>query len=696
MKISLKYKVICIILLVATVLAAGASAISYKIYSNTMDEHYKTLAANITETTARLVDLDDAAALTDQVMDIYRGLCDGNTAPDFDSFTDEEWEEYFAEFDSAVQSEKFTRILDTLNRIEESNQVECIYICYMDMETDKCVYIIDSADPADSCLPGTCDAIEDNNRELMESGIYDFPAYITNYPEYGWLCSAATAIKDEDGNVIANAYVDISMDDVMEDRYAFLTELIVFLSIATIIMIVLIIVFISSTIVRPINQLAKATGQFVSDKEEEEGKTSLIEMLNIKTGDEIQTLSESIQTMEREINSYIDNLSKITAEKERIGAELDVATRIQANMLPSTFPAFPERFEFDIHAVMDPAKEVGGDFYDFFLVDEDHFAMVMADVSGKGVPAALFMVIAKTLIKNSAQTMMSPKAILERVNKQLCENNDAEMFVTVWLGILEISTGNLVAANAGHEYPVIKRANGNFELIKDKHGFVLAGFEMSKYREYTIHLEKGDKLFLYTDGVPEATRADNELYGTGRMLDVLNENQNASPKELLSAVRSSIDAFVEDAPQFDDITMMCFELKDNGAKKCISGSLSELQMEDVLAFAETFLADNDVPMGTAIKMNIAVDEIYSNIQQYSGANEVTITCSIGDNCVEFVFTDDGAAYDPLQKEDPDTTLALEEREIGGLGIFMVKKSMDTMEYEYKDGKNILKVSKKFK
>lgn len=268
--------------------------------------------------------------------------------------------------------------------------------------------------------------------------------------------------------------------------------------------------------------------------------------------------------MEVDIRQYIDNLTAVTAEKERIGAELGVATQIQASMLPCIFPAFPDRPEFDIYASMTPAKEVGGDFYDFFLVDEDHLALVIADVSGKGVPAALFMVIAKTLLKNCAQTGLSPKAVLEKVNDQLCESNEAEMFVTVWLGILEISTGKLTAANAGHEYPALQRAGGDYELVQDKHGFVLAGMEGSRYREYELTLLPGDTLFVYTDGVAEATDAHDELFGTDRMLAALNGSRDALPDALLPAVKAGIDAFVGEAPQFDDITMLGLRYRGPG------------------------------------------------------------------------------------------------------------------------------------
>ena len=230
-------------------------------------------------------------------------------------------------------------------------------------------------------------------------------------------------------------------------------------------------------------------------------------------------------------------------------------------MLPRIFPPFPERDDFDIYATMHPAKEVGGDFYDFFLVDDDHLCLVMADVSGKGVPAALFMVIAKTLIKNRAQLGESPAEILTSVNAQLCDSNDAELFVTVWLAVIELSTGKGLAANAGHEHPAIRRADGNFELVVYRHSPAVATMEGIRFREHSFELHPGDTLFVYTDGVTEATNARNELFGTDRLLKTLNRNPYVSPEQLLKNVRWDIDDFVGSAPQFDDITMLGLRYK---------------------------------------------------------------------------------------------------------------------------------------
>ena len=248
-------------------------------------------------------------------------------------------------------------------------------------------------------------------------------------------------------------------------------------------------------------------------------------------------------------------------ETARISTELNLATRIQADMVPNIYPAFPDRREFDVYATMDPAKEVGGDFYDFFLIDDDHLCLVMADVSGKGVPAALFMMASKIILANNAMIGKSPAQILTDTNAAICSHNREEMFVTVWLGILEISTGKLVAANAGHEYPVVKHGDGSFEVLRDKHGFVIGGMAGMKYKEYELTLEPGSKLFLYTDGVPEATDAESNMFGADRMLEALNEKKDGTTVEILKHVRASVDGFVKDAEQFDDLTMLCMEYR---------------------------------------------------------------------------------------------------------------------------------------
>ncbi len=260
----------------------------------------------------------------------------------------------------------------------------------------------------------------------------------------------------------------------------------------------------------------------------------------------------------------------LTEEAARISQELALATKTQADMLPEIAPPFSDNSLFDLYASMSPAKEVGGDLYDFFFVDEDHLALVIADVSGKGVPAALFMMAAK--IQLGIRTMVggSPGEILTDVNKQLCKNNKSRMFVTVWLGILDLHSGILKASNAGHERPAIRKKDGIFKIFKDKHGLVLGSLEASKYKDYEIQLEPGDTIFVYTDGIPEAARRDKEFFGKARMVETLNSIYDVSPQTIIQTVKSSVDSFVNGAEQFDDITMLALKLKatkQNAAKQ---------------------------------------------------------------------------------------------------------------------------------
>ena len=276
-----------------------------------------------------------------------------------------------------------------------------------------------------------------------------------------------------------------------------------------------------------------------------------------RTSHALQQQMETIRQMER-AQMELENKRK---EQELILRELSTARQIQESMLPHVFPPFPDRREVNLYAVMDPARDVGGDFYDFFFIDEDHLCLVIADVSGKGIPGAMFMMFSKRIIEDSARQVRSPAEILTRTNEALCDNNQAEMFVTVWLGILEISSGKLTASNAGHEFPAIRRKDGRFELYKDRHGFVLGGLKETKSREYELQISVGDKLFVYTDGVPEATAANGEMFGTDRMISALNTCADGSPREILSSVRRAVDAFVGDAEQFDDLTMLCMEYR---------------------------------------------------------------------------------------------------------------------------------------
>ena len=453
---------------------------------------------------------------------------------------------------------------------------------------------------------------------------------------------------------------------------------------------------VSGRVVNPLKKMTKKIQNIKGSSVEFEMEPSYL------TNDEIEILARAFEDLSNKTREYIKQITSITAEKERIGAELNVATQIQADMLPSIFPPYPQKTEIDLYATMSPAKEVGGDFYDFFLTDPNHLALVMADVSGKGVPAALFMVIAKTLLKNRAMMGGSPAEVLEDVNNLLCDGNKTQFFVTAWMAIVDLRTGDGVAANAGHEHPALRRAGKQYELVKYPHSPVLGMMEGIVYKEHEFKIYPGDSLFVYTDGVPEATDSHNTLFGEERMVEALNRNPEANPEEVIKNVRSGIDEFVAGAEQFDDITMLCFKYKGN--KEDVEMDELEIEakvenLDKVLAFVDSHLETVDCPTPYMMNIDIAVEEIFVNIAKYAYDGEpgkawIRMGVEKCPRTMFLTFIDEGKPFDPVSKPDPDVTLSAEKRKIGGLGIFMVKKSMDSMEYERRDNRNILTITKK--
>ena len=687
---TLHKKAVNVVIIAAAILSIITVSISGAFYTHNMFNHYKLLSEQLADTAASEMSAEDIVRYYNEVKAL--------------GYDDEKYnndEAYRSDYDkkaNALKDEKYWDMLNTLfifaDRSKSRNDIEYIYVQIID--GDKVTYILDADHSDEQYQLGTIRPVSDtlNGAEGLENGI---PAFISNNPDDGWLCSCMRPIRDADGKPVALVGVDISMAKVVNEGTTYFITLVAIVLIFVGLMILIIMKGVDKAIVRHINKLSAAARSFVEDKGKTLSEPSAISLLNIKTGDEIETLSDSIQQMERDINDYITNLTEVTAEKERIGAELGLATRIQADMLPNIFPAFPQRYDFDVYASMTPAKEVGGDFYDFFLIDDTHLAMVIADVSGKGIPAALFMMMSKILIKNAALNEKKPAEALISVNNQICANNREEMFVTVWLGIVDLKTGLLTAANAGHEKPILQSPGGDFELINDKHGFVIGGMPGIKYKNYELQLQKGSKLFVYTDGVAEATNSANELYGVERTLNALNTASQKSPKKILETVKESVDIFVGEAPQFDDLTMLCFEYLGTEDEIVLDATLENV--EKATDYVRKYMTKLPLDSKTKHHIEVAVDEIVSNVARYSYGDEAGTVClkvQTDEKSLTITVTDSGIAYNPLEKEDPDITLSAEERGIGGYGIFIVKNVMDEVSYAYEENKNIFKMKKNYK
>lgn len=577
-----------IILFLVTVLLTGALTYVCEtyLYDNTIKKQMESRAAEIADETKRAVTeypahewlvrywYDNSEALEieyDAVFDAQNETAEKcrlflQRHPDLELkyLTAEQCETLSAEDQRLYAEIVYSWLITRVNQIKQSYHISFLFCVISEEPFDKQFFLFSGADPGakrgndyEDVYPlGNRVSVLESQTEAMRAAIRNSShlAYAGSYVDYySYLASI-----EEHSVLIALTYdlsslrATINTQTRVGAALAILNQLVL-----SAICLLLILLF----VVRPLKKVQHNIRLYTEIKD---SKVVTAGLASVRSRNEIGQLAKDTSEMIREIDAHMLQIQAITAEKEHISTELTLATRIQAAMLPSKFPPFPDRHEFDIYACMDPAKAVGGDFYDFFLIDEDHLGLVIADVSGKGVPAALFMMVSKILLKNYAMTGLTPAQTLEAVNRQICANNPEEMFVTVWFGVLEISSGKLTASNAGHEYPVLKNPEGDFAFVKDKHGLVIGGMEGVKYKEYELTLTPGAKLFVYTDGVPEATNAQNEMFGADRLLAALNRDPGASPEQLLKNVRGAVNGFVKEAEQFDDLTMLCIAYQGTG------------------------------------------------------------------------------------------------------------------------------------
>ena len=545
----------------AVVLVIGLSLYTYALTSQNITESFQLSSKAKTALTTSA----DIVPMAERTMEIYRAQTD-------DERKETGTPDYRARFDEIVLMPAYQTAMDTFNAFLEDSNVFDLYLAMYDENTSSIVYIANPLKDPKSIHEIKLSYSAGDWEKVGASEIKTFLGWngegmlynLSNTGKNGRLCTCGVPVRNDDGEIVAFVMSEITLTNVVLAARAFFWQYFVAIVVVTIALALILSYRMKKLLVQPINTIAAAAEDYVNDKRNGNTRESYFNSLDVHTGDELENLSLVMADMEREVKDYVVNLTKATAEKERVSTEMGMATKIQEGMLPTIFPAFPNRSEFDIYATMLPAREVGGDFYDFFFIDDDHLCMVIADVSGKGIPAALFMMASKIIISNNAKKESSPAKILEETNAAICANNRMELFVTVWLGILEISTGKLTAANAGHEYPTVRHADGYFEFFKDKHGVVIGAMDGVKYREYEIMLEPGAKLFIYTDGVPEATNAESKMFGVDRMLEALNKDVEADPKTVLNNVKNAVGDFVRDAEQFDDLTMLCMEYKLRG------------------------------------------------------------------------------------------------------------------------------------
>lgn len=426
------------------------------------------------------------------------------------------------------------------------------------------------------------------------------------------------------------------------------------------------------------------------------GRGSLDASIQLLTGDEVEELGNAFNKMTVKLKKYIESLSAATAEQERLRTELDLASQIQSDMLPEA-RIFAERTDFAIGAYMTPAKEVGGDFYDFFMLDEDRLAFLIADVSGKGIPASLFMVVAKTLLQSRLMEGGALETAVADVNERLCAGNENGMFVTAWVGVLTLSTGSLQYVNAGHNPPLIGNRKKGYSYVTETSGFVLAGMEGMTYAGQERQLEPGDILFLYTDGVTEMNDEKGNLYGEERLQTLLNGQKETEPKKLAASVMEDIRSFQGNARQFDDVTMLVISYLKNGKACAPAGITVPAQIQyrqEAQNFVEKILQENAASKEDIYRLLTAFDEWFSNICHYGKATKIQIECGVSEQEIVLLFEDDGIPFHPWEKETPDTETALEERKEGGLGIHMIRELMDEVTYRYDEGKNINELKRK--
>ena len=553
---SLKRSAFNMAMTISLLLLAAVFIIDYMAFSRAADEYYQNAGITLTKMVADTLDSDSVRQLTDEALAAYEGSGYEGVKPEEES--------------SAAELPAYKKQVHLLRVLRDDSGIMYLTLIAADPERGNYIYVADAdADPGTGNhfrLPGETFKMTPEEQAALKQDPMVFPGCDEGVDYEGTnLFSAGSPVLSASQGIVVFAVADVEKEDIRTMVWSYIFRVLPLLFVVSLFLALFNVYMTKRFIVNPVKDMAKAAGEYVDYRREGGGmQTAFFQRFTWREeGNEIDDLKASMNRMERELNSYIDNMALAAEENSRIRTELSVARQIQEDILPSVFPPFPDRKDISLYATMEPAKEVGGDFYDILLLDDDHLALDVADVSGKGVPAALFMMISKSLINSTLRRGRSPAWTISYVNNLLTENNREDMFVTVWLAVIELSTGRMTYVNAGHENTILFH-DGVWEMRTEVHDFIVGGVEDTQYNNREFDLSPGDIIFQYTDGLTEAINSEEEIFGEERLMDACKKADRETPEAFLRDIRAAMREFTGETEQFDDITMLCYIYQKDG------------------------------------------------------------------------------------------------------------------------------------
>lgn len=549
--ISMRLKTVLIIVGVSVSFFAAALGMANSFFGRTNDLNYRDFAWDLASTVTAMLDTQKIVRLKADVEAVWDTVPESERVPSSEMGT-AAFDAYTEHFSKILETTEYRDTEDVLRRIQAENIAESIYIWYTVGDEKQIVYLAYASET--EILPGVFDPLYEQNWYILNQPEVGREPYITNTDMYGWLCTAVVPIRDEAGETVAYVGVDIRMNEIKERERNFCIRLALVLGALTVVTILVYLLLINRLLIRPINELTDAANRYV-EKKLGDGRHVFSEV-RISANNEIGKLAATMSRMEEDIDEYIDELTDMTAHRQHYRTELEVARNILKDILPDCEDPFPEHKEIDLYAMMKPQTTIGADAYDFALLDEDHLMVSITDVSEQGIPAALYMMRTQTMLRGRARRGGTPADMFRDINILLCESNAGDVFVTAWLGIIDLKSGEVISANAGHEYPIIRHAGEEYEPLRSSHCPPLGASDQSEFVNESFCLKPGDTLFLYTDGVSEAKNGDGKRFTMMRLIDVLNKAGDAEAKKLVETVEHAVSEFSGTADPYDDITMM--------------------------------------------------------------------------------------------------------------------------------------------